>query len=147
MFSGAVDTDTNRKKFISKCFFHSLSSYLSRTCYALNVTHKNRTEIQTHVNSFPAVIMLVYCRYGVKHNPINPLPVDIALPESQPSVIYAAVDSSNRRPAGGVGQNDVMYGNLLRCEDQEGVRNPERQQVHPGTENLTEEYSGRADSY
>ena len=58
----SVDTDTNRTKFISKCFFTLfLSLYLSRTCYALNVTHKNRTEIQTHVNSFPAVIMLVYC--------------------------------------------------------------------------------------
>ena len=103
--------------------------------------HKNGTEIQTHVNPFPAVIILVYCRS------INPFPVDISLPESQPSVIYSAVDSSDRRSAGGVGQNDVMYGNLLRCEDQEGVRNPERQQVHPGTENLTEEYSGTADSY
>ena len=60
--------------------------------------------------------MLIYCR--------NPFPVDISLPESQPSVIYAAVDSSDRRPAGGVGQNDVMYGNLVRCEDQKGVRNP-----------------------
>ena len=67
--------------------------------------------------------MLIYCR--------NPFPVDISLPESQPSVIYAAVDSSNKRPAGGVGQNDAMYGNLLRCEDQKGVRNPERQQVDP----------------
>ena len=57
------------------------------------------------------------------------------------------MDSSNRRPAGGVGPNDVMYGNLLRCEDQKGVRNPERQQMHPGTENLTEEYSGILDSY
>ena len=129
--------------------FFSLSFYL-QTCICLVRVmlsmlhiqmHKNGTEIQTHVNPFPAVIMLVYCRS------INPFPVDISIPESQPSVIYAAVDRSDRRPAGGVGQNDVMYGNLLRCEDQKGVRNPERQQVHPGTDNLTEEYSGTTDSY
>ena len=57
------------------------------------------------------------------------------------------MDRSDRRPAGDVGQNDVMYGNILRCEDKKGVRNQESQQVYPGTENLTEEYSGTAHSY